>query len=95
MTAGVLAWIDEALAIDESEGCYSDETMAEGHAVRAAVAELIEAAGLRVDWTNGTWYVLTADGAAFTNVGHATEREAQAEAAEALRAALAAVGGAK
>lgn len=53
------------------------------------LAELVEAAGLRVDWCNGTWYVYTADGAAFTNRGHADESGARAEAAGAMRAALA------
>lgn len=52
---------------------------------------LIEAAGLRVDWTNGTWYVLIADGTAYSNIGHATESAARQEAAEALASALAAL----
>lgn len=39
----VLAWIDASLVIDQAEGCYSEETMALGHEVRAAVAELLDA----------------------------------------------------
>jgi len=63
-------------------------------AARAAVAELIEAAGLRVDYINRSWYVLHAGGAAWSSVGHASEIDARMEAAEALREALARVGGA-
>lgn len=60
--------------------------------VRDAFIELVEAAGLRVDWINGKWYVLNAEGAAFSNRGHSTEQAARAEASDALRAALAGVG---
>jgi len=59
-----------------------------------AVADLIEAAGLRVDYINRSWYVLHAGGAAWSSVGHASEIDARTEAAEALREALARVGGA-
>ncbi|NID15421.1 hypothetical protein [Luteibacter yeojuensis] len=60
----------------------------------AAVADLIEAASLRVDYVNRSWYVQHPSGAAWSNVGHGSEREARAEADEALRTALARVGGA-
>ena len=56
---------------------------------RAAVAELIEAAGLRVMWINGSYYVVHADGkTAFSNIPQTAEG-ADAERAEAIRAALA------
>jgi hypothetical protein len=63
------------------------------HEAKEAVACLIEAASLRVEWINGTWYVLIGGGTALTNVGHASEASARREADEALRAALARVGG--
>lgn len=56
---------------------------------RAAVTELMEAVQLRVEWINGSWYVLHADGGAWTNVRHGTEAAAQAEIRAALDAALA------
>ena len=62
---------------------------------RAAVAELIEAAGLRVMWINGSYYVVHADGkTAFSNIPQTAEG-ADAERAEAIRAALARCKGAQ
>ncbi|MBS0200490.1 MAG: hypothetical protein JSR70_08575 [Proteobacteria bacterium] len=82
-----------ALAGIRGVSCDAIEAVARLTEARAAVAELIEMSQLRVEWINGSWYVLSKDGGALSNRPQRTEEEARTEAEEALRDALARVRG--
>lgn len=85
----VLAELDDAIELRSEDGYSRIGTLRQA---RAAVAELIEAAQYRVEWVNGSWYAVTSDGSALSNVPR-DEAGARAEIAEALAAALAACRG--
>lgn len=65
----------------------------ESDEARATVERMAEALALRVDWCNGSWYVLSFDGAALSNQAHATEAGARGELETERAAALAAFRG--
>ena len=87
----------QALAFRESSGrkgeAAKDAQHSDDVAVLAAVAELMEAAQMRIEWVNGSWYAVTHDGAAISNTANAEATGAQAEIDAAMKSALAKCGG--
>ena len=83
--------IDESTPPDQSPLTTASRDIREA---RTAVAELIESAGCRAEWVNGSWYAVNASGHALSNVAR-SEAGALNEVAENLAAALANVNGDK
>lgn len=87
--------VDVLAVLNTAANDWSDSSASKARAADAAhdaVSDLIEAASLRIESVNRSWYVVHPDGVAFSGAGHATEAEARKEGKEALNNALERIG---